>query len=942
MEKNGRFFEGKTSARPMIYAYEDASYPGCLKVGYTAVDVEKRVAQQYPTLRPEGKKPYRVIFAEPALHEDGSSFTDHAIHRMLEKKGMERVGGEWFRCTEKEIRAAWLAVRTRTANMENRTRDFAMRPEQKEAVKRTLNYFKAERADGRTPRFLWNAKMRFGKTFAAYQLARRLNARRVLILTFKPAVQTAWKEDLETHLDFEGWQFICREQGPEALPIDAQYRQADAGRPIVCFGSFQDFLGVNKETGGIKPQHEWVREINWDLVIFDEYHFGAWKENAKALFLMEDEEEEYNTALPETNSGNVCDEQDLPITADHYLYLSGTPFRALNSGEFIEEQIYSWTYSDEQHAKAAWQGENNPYAALPRMVLLTYRMPEDIRQIALGGEFNEFDLNIFFQAKGKGSEARFTHEEYVQKWLDLIRGSHHATATDELKLGGKKPPMPYSDIRLMSLLNHTLWFLPDVASCHAMNNLLQQRQNIFYHDYQVIVCAGPEAGTGANALPPVLKAMGGNPLESKTITLSCGKLTTGITVKPWSGIFMLRNLSSPETYFQAAFRVQSPWTVDSDQPGKKEIVKPNCYVFDFALDRALKQIADYSCRLNANPGNPETKVKEFISFLPVLAYDGSAMKQVEASEILDMAMAGTSATLLARRWESALLVNVDNVTLQRLLASREAMDALMSIEGFRNLNSDLETIINKSDAVKGMRKEKDDLTPKEKKDLSQEEKEIKSLRRQIQQKLIKFAARIPIFMYLSDFREYCLKDVITQLEPHLFRKVTGLTEKDFELLVSLNVFNEALMNDAVYKFKRYEDASLVYTGINRHAEENVGLYATVLNRKDYEMMAGAQQDSMAGSIEEKALPTPTIDNSVACRLEEEGGAPPPAPNVRIHKGMLLTHREYGPGIVIKVDEAVGRMTVKFGKEKKLFPYPRILEQGKLIPAEKAIPKKEGD
>ena len=342
-------------------------------------------------------------------------------------------------------------------------------------------------------------------------------------------------------------------------------------------------------------------------------------------------------------------------------------------------------------------------------------MPEDIRQIALGGEFNEFDLNVFFQAEGKGNKARFIHEEYVQKWLDLIRGSHHAAATDELKLGGKKPPMPYSDTRLMSLLNHTLWFLPDVASCHAMNNLLQQRQNTFYHDYQVIVCAGPEAGTGANALPPVLKAMGGNPLESKTITLSCGKLTTGVTVKPWAGIFMLRNLSSPETYFQAAFRVQSPWTVDSDQPGKKEIVKPNCYVFDFALDRALKQIADYSCRLNANPGNPETKVKEFISFLPVLAYDGSAMKQVEAAEILDMAMAGTSATLLARRWESALLVNVDNVTLQRLLASREAMDALMSIEGFRNLNSDLETIINKSDAVKGMRKGKDDLTPKEKK-----------------------------------------------------------------------------------------------------------------------------------------------------------------------------------------------------------------------------------
>lgn len=934
MENTAAFFEQKTNARPMIYAYEDANYPGCLKVGYTTVDVATRVAQQYPTLRPEGDKPYRIVFAEPALYEDGGSFTDHDIHRMLKKKQVEHVGGEWFRCKEKDVRAAWLAVRTRTANTENRTRDFAMRPEQAEAVERTRSYFMAERADGRTPRFLWNAKMRFGKTFAAYHLARQLNVRRVLILTFKPAVQTAWKEDLETHRDFEGWQFIFREKGPDALPIDAQYRKADAGRPIVCFGSFQDFLGVNKETGGIKPQHEWVREINWDLVIFDEYHFGAWKENARAPFLMEDEEEEYTAALSD-NSGNTCNEQDLPITADGYLYLSGTPFRALNSGEFIEEQIYNWTYSDEQRAKDAWQGEENPYAALPRMVLLTYRIPDDIRQIALEGEFNEFDLNSFFQAKGKGREARFTHEEHVQKWLNLIRGAHHATATDELKLGGKKPPMPYSDTRLMGLLNHTLWFLPDVAACHAMNNLLQQRQNTFYHDYTVIVCAGMEAGTGADALQPVLEAMGGNPLESKTITLSCGKLTTGVTVKPWAGIFMLRNLSSPETYFQAAFRVQSPWTVDGEQ-SKKEIVKKNCYVFDFALNRALKQISDYSCRLNTNPGNPETKVKEFINFLPVLAYDGSAMKKVEAAEILDMAMAGTSATLLARRWESALLVNVDNATLQRLLASREAMDALMSIEGFRNLNSDIKTIINKSDAVKGTRREKDKLTPKEKKDLSQEEKEIKSLRKQVQQKLIKFAARIPIFMYLSDFREYCLKDVITQLEPHLFRKVTGLTEKDFELLVSLNLFNEALMNDAVYKFKRYEDASLVYTGINRHADENVGLYATILTREDYELMAGVQQDSMTGTAAEEAPFAPTADNLDACQAEEddEEAEAPLTPRPSIRKGMAVTHREYGTGTVVKLDEAAGRITIKFGGEKKLFPYPRSLEQGKLTPVER--------
>jgi hypothetical protein len=329
-----------------------------------------------------------------------------------------------------------------------------------------------------------------------------------------------------------------------------------------------------------------------------------------------------------------------------------------------------------------------------------------------------------------------------------------------------------------------------------------------------------------------------DPLKTKTITLSCGKLTTGVTVKPWTGILMLRNSSSPETYFQAAFRVQSPWAVnnsDSTAPNKEQIIKEECYVFDFAPDRALRQIADYSCRLNVNESNPEKKVEEFISFLPVLAYDGSSMKQIDAAGILDMAMSGTTATLLARRWESALLVNVDNSTLQRLMNNKDALDALMSIEGFRNLNQDIETIINKSEAVKKAKKEANDreLSAKKKQELTDEEKEYKSLRKQIQEKLIKFATRVPVFMYLTDYRERCLKDVITQLEPGLFKKVTGLTVKDFELLVSLGVFNSALMNDAVFKFKRYEDSSLNYTGINKHEGEDIGLYDTVLSTKDY-------------------------------------------------------------------------------------------------------------
>ena len=830
------FFPLRLEANPKIYAYEDTNpqYSGLLKIGYTTKNVQQRVAQQYPTLRP-GKPPYCIVLEESAMRHDGSSFTDHDVHRYLRKQGIANPEGEWFRCSKREVKAAIVSIRERRENEEQRTETFSMRPEQQAAVNKTSTYFTnyyKENKD-KTPHFLWNCKMRFGKTFAAYQLAKRMGWMRLLVMTFKPAVQSAWEEDLKTHVDFEGWQFVSHKSGLNPQDIDKH-------RPVVCFGSFQDFLGRNKQTGGIKTRNEWVHSINWDCVIFDEYHYGAWRERAKDLFNSEDKKElkfAMGEGLDFFDEGRF-DEDIIPITTNAYLYLSGTPFRAINSGEFIEEQIYNWTYSDEQRVKAEWHGENNPYASLPRMVMMTYQLPDAIRSVAMAGEFNEFDLNVFFSAEGEGYDAEFVYKDEVQKWLDLIRGAYVENIVSDLKLRTERPPMPFSHAPLLRTLTHTFWFLPSVSSCYAMRNLLEERQNNFYRDYRVVVAAGKDAGIGVDALPPVLRAMG-NPLETKTITLTCGKLTTGVTVRPWTGIFMLRNSSSPETYFQAAFRIQSPWTItnpDDQSPNKTEILKEECYVFDFAPDRALKQIADYSCRLNVDESNPEKKVEEFIHFLPVLAYDGSHMKQIDAAGILDIAMSGTSATLLARRWESALLVNVDNDTLRRLMSSPEAMNALMKIEGFRNLNQDIETIINKSEAVKKAKKEANDkeMTKTKKKELTEEEKEYKSLRKKIQEKLIKFATRIPVFMYLTDYRERSLKDVITQLEPGLFRKVTGLTLKDFELLVSLGVFNSALMNDAIYKFKRYEDASLEYIGINKHEDENVGLFDTVLSRADYE------------------------------------------------------------------------------------------------------------
>jgi hypothetical protein len=950
------FFPLRPTAKPMVYAYEELNpvYKGLLKVGYTTVDVEQRVAQQYPTKRPDGMKPYRIVWQDTAMHSDGGTFTDHDLHRALKKRGISSAGGEWFKCGKEQLIAAYIAVRDKTENTENRTRTFGMRPEQKEAVDKTNAYFRAAAKEpgNRSAKFLWNAKMRFGKTFAAYQLAKQMGLNRVLVLTFKPAVQSAWEEDLLTHVDFEGWQFVSAKNGFD-------YEGTDKKRPIVCFGSFQDMLGTN-ENGGIKAKNEWIHSTNWDLIVFDEYHFGAWRENAKKLFEQEDEEDvDFDAEVyQQKEAGNAINESFLPITSPRYLFLSGTPFRAMNSGEFIEDQIYNWTYSDEQRAKENWvTPPDNPYAALPRMVLMTYRIPDDIRRIASQGEYDEFDLNVFFSAEGKGADAKFKFEDDVQKWLDLIRGAHMPTSIDELKLGADRPRLPFKDSNLLQILTHTLWFLPNVAACFAMKNLLEKRNNTFFHDYRINVCAGTGAGIGTAALEPVQRSMD-DPLQTKSITLSCGKLTTGVTVKPWTGIFMLRNLSSPETYFQAAFRVQSPWEIDEESDHRR-ILKQECYVFDFALDRALRQIADYSCRLDVSDSNPEHRVAEFINFLPVLAYDGSKMKRLNETDILDTVMAGTSATLLARRWESALLVNVDNDTLARLMASEAAMEALMRIEGFRSLNTEISDIIIASEKVKKAKAKGEKLTPKEKLELTEAEKEYKSKRKMIQEKLIKFATRIPVFMYLTDFREYSLRDVITQLEPGLFKRVTGLGVKDFELLCSLNVFNAALMNDAVYKFKRYEDSSLSYTGLDRHRDEPVGGYDTVLTRAEYERLFGAQQGSIADSRKAADLPEEIVYSSDEEEdAEEEASTAPitkPEPTTAIKEnvtvptprgaaaseqhtrsktetdystvqiGTAVTHKKFGTGTVVKRTD--NRLVVAFGAAEKPFLFPDAFEGG---------------
>ncbi len=835
--------EPKPEARPRIYAYsiDDEAHKGLLKVGQTTRDVKQRVAEQ---LKTANIKNYSIVLDELAERDDGTTFTDHEVRAALVRKGCANTELEWVRCKLADVKAVLIALRTGLQIANSRAQNFPMRAEQRAAVEKTHTYFHSIWNEDMhaVPRFLWNAKMRFGKTFTSYQLARKLGAKRVLVVTFKPAVEDAWQTEIESHVDFDGWQYLSRHSDSDPTKISAK-------KPLVYFGSFQDLLGRD-DAGNIKPKNEWLHKVKWDLVVFDEYHFGAWRETAKELF--EGEEEavakreaklEYAAGLENVNEDlTVLSEKEtefLPITTKAYLYLSGTPFKALATGEFIEEQIFNWTYTDEQRAKEEFSTKNpgkwNPYDALPQMRLLTYQMPDELVAIASAGEFDEFDLNAFFEATATGAKAQFKHKTDVQKWLDIIRGGYAPKAVEHLKTG-TRPPFPYSDVRLLPYLQHSFWFLPNVAACHAMANLLAEKHNVFWHDYDIVVAAGATAGIGLEALPPVRKSIGSG-FDTKTITLSCGKLTTGVTVPQWSSILMLRNLKSPETYFQAAFRVQSPWSIknpNGDDPNEEEILKPVCFVFDFAPTRALRQLAEYGIGLSPNEPNPENAVKDLVSFLPVLAYDGANMTQIDAGGILDIAMAGTSATLLARKWESALLVNVDNDTLRRILDNPEAMAALERIEGWRSLGDNIiETIINQSEKIKELKNKAKttDLSAKEKKQLTEEEKEFKSKRKLVQEKLIKFATRIPAFMYLTDFRENTLQDVITKLEPDMFLTVTGLTVNDFHLLVRLKVFNTEQMNQAVFAFRRYEDASLRYTGIDSHEElTHYGLYDTVVAR----------------------------------------------------------------------------------------------------------------
>lgn len=649
----------KTEIKPFeqqhitIYAYtlpEVPNHNGYIKIGDTRRNVQVRINEQLGT---SGLKP-NILWDKVARHKSGEWFRDHDLHRFLELHNIEResfgtTAREWFffnghpeqaeELTEKFIRRDF----SEAQRNEIVQTDYILREEQEKAVALTHQYFQ----EHSNASFLWNAKPRFGKTLSTYDLVRRLEAENVLIVTNRPAVANSWYDDFEKFIAHQedNLYFVSDTDGLTHKAIsrsnyaDIVINSDDHPVRQISFVSLQDLKGA-KFAGGDYDKLNFIPMIEWDLLVIDEAHEGV---------------------------DTVKTEQAFDkITRKHTLHLSGTPFKAIAHGKFPEEAIYNWSYLDEQQAKHNWnyaQEDDNPYEKLPELSLFTYQMSqmvtEQLKQgTAIMNEVNRdfaFDLNEFFSADDDG---KFKHQESVKKFLDNLSSGKFPFASGEYK----------------NELNHTFWLLPWVNSCKALKKLLDKHP--VFKEYEVILAAGDgkplveenaeQLEGEANNFPAneksfdrVTKAI---KEHEKTITLSCGQLTTGVTIPAWTGIMMLNNITSPELYFQAAFRVQNPY---EKQDGDKLLRKERAYIFDFAPDRTLQLFADFAIGLVDDPATftneqQREKVKELLNFFPVIAEDeDGTMKELDTDEVMTIPNKIKSSEVVSRGFMSNLLF--DNI-----------------------------------------------------------------------------------------------------------------------------------------------------------------------------------------------------------------------------------------------------------------------------------------
>ncbi len=622
---------------PKIYAYitpGNIDNKGWIKIGYTDRDVNQRIKEQTHTANID----YEILWSHEARFEGGSYFKDYHFHSFLMRNRIERkTGTEWFKFDDDLEKSEKLffdfIYGRKTAYGHIEGTQYKLRDEQEQAVSTALDYF----SNSENGEFLWNAKPRFGKTLASYDLARRLNAYNVLIITNRPAIANSWYDDFEQFIEWQtDYKFVSDSSSLKDRPVFSreQYRQevvrVDGDIRQIAFLSLQDLKG-SIYFGGHHKKLEWVADSNWDLLIIDEAHEAI-----------------------DTFKTDIAFNK---IKRKHTLHLSGTPFKQIANEKFSSEAIYNWSYTDEQEAKQKWNGDTfNPYKNLPKLNMFTYQMSnmilDEMKEDSSVDEKQDidfaFDLNEFFKTKENGD---FEHEKEIIKWLD--------TLTDNEKY-------PFSTKELRNQLKHTFWLLNRVDSAKALAKLLKNHK--VFENYEVIVAAGDgkeefmDNRKNEESLTRVRNAI---KTSDKTITLSVGQLTTGVTVPEWTAVLMLSNLKSPALYMQAAFRAQNPYQwIEKDSRGIESVYeKKNAYIFDFAPERTLKIVDEFannlSNTLNVNNNNDRVKnIKRLLNFFPVIGEDSEGkMVELDATQVLTIPKNIKAKEVVRRGFMSNLLFN---------------------------------------------------------------------------------------------------------------------------------------------------------------------------------------------------------------------------------------------------------------------------------------------
>ena len=645
----------KTASKvvPMIYAYTTPGityHDGYIKIGYTEQDVDARIYQQTHTAGVKAKKEWQGL----ATFDDGSgdTFRDtdfHAYLRKLEVKQPQDEGNdyfdksdrnEWFHISPTDSKMRFVEFRANRGVVENNAFEvvpYVLREEQADAVRQTVSY----REEHEGGEFLWNAKPRFGKTLSVYDFIQRLKAERVLIVTNRPAIANSWYSDYAGFVGRQGgYFFVSNVDGIKDKPLVMGYKEYEndaksrAKNPdavkmgLIEFVSLQDLKGSIYFGGSFDKLKE-VKNLDWDVLVIDEAHEGV---------------DTYKTDIAFDH-----------IKRKFTLHLSGTPFKALANDKFPDQAIYNWTYADEQRRKRDWEGRGeNPYGTLPRLNLFTYRMSEIIKEelsqgVEINGETEEyaFDLNEFFET----ANGRFVHDSSVDKFLDAL-------TTQE--------KFPFSTPELRDELKHTFWLLNRVESAALLAKKLEQHP--VFKEYKIILAAGDgkldDADETKKSYDRVLEAIA---KYDKTITLSVGQLTTGITIPEWTAVLMLSNIKSPALYMQAAFRAQNPCLFHN---GNASYRKENAYVFDFDPARTLVIFEQFANDLTqdtaAGHGDMDTRkkhIKELLNFFPVIGEDEQGeMIELDAEKVLSIPRKIKSQEVVRRGFMSDFLFqNISNV-----------------------------------------------------------------------------------------------------------------------------------------------------------------------------------------------------------------------------------------------------------------------------------------